>query len=110
MRPRIDPIDQALARLPRGTFPNTQEGRLAYQADRERRGRLIINHHKSQRCTDCKRKYPPYVMQFDHVRGEKRFDIGSRANHLGRLIEEIAKCDVVCANCHSIRTHTRRNE
>jgi hypothetical protein len=50
-------------------------------------------------------------MHFDHVRGEKLFNISRCAWHgitLAKLKVEIAKCDVVCANCHAIRTHERR--
>lgn len=54
--------------------------------------------------------YPYYVMQFDHARGLKDFDIagGARYVSLQRLEEELQKCDVVCANCHAERTYQRR--
>jgi len=62
-------------------------------------------------CFDCGISYPYYVMQFDHTSDDKEFNIGS-AVILGigeqRLLEEIAKCDLVCANCHCQRTHDRR--
>jgi hypothetical protein len=49
------------------------------------------------------------VLEFDHVRGKKGFDIGNwRCFGMLRLLEEIAKCDVVCANCHLIRGWQRR--
>lgn len=52
-------------------------------------------------------------MDWDHRPGTvKSFDIGSAVAKLGiglaRLLEEIAKCDLVCSNCHRIRTHLRR--
>lgn len=49
-------------------------------------------------------------MDFDHVWGEKKFNLSSAATgrHKIRIIEEeIAKCDIVCANCHRVRTFTR---
>ena len=63
---------------------------------------------KDRPCLDCDETYPPFVMDFDHRPGEaKRFNL-SRAVRLGYspqvVAEEIAKCDVVCANCHRIRT------
>lgn len=29
--------------------------------------------------------------------------------YVNKLKEEIAKCDLVCSNCHRDRTHRRRN-
>lgn len=59
---------------------------------------------------DCGIRYPTYVMDYDHVRGVKRNTIArvvTNATSLAVLQEEIAKCDVVCSNCHRIRTHGR---
>jgi hypothetical protein len=57
-------------------------------------------------CVDCG-EARWQVLEFDHVRGEK---LGSISNMLHRfrletIIEEIAKCEVRCANCHRIRTY-----
>lgn len=64
---------------------------------------------KRQPCKDCGVSYPPYVMDFDHVRGEKKFNLcsGPRRRGVKQVMEEVAKCDVVCANCHRERTHKR---
>lgn len=78
--------------------------------DRRKEIRRIVEAAKSVPCLDCGIQYPPHVMQFDHVRGEKCLNIGSataRVKNLDALREEIAKCDVVCANCHAERTHSR---
>lgn len=78
--------------------------------------RQIIRDAKDKPCTDCGVSYPYYVMQFDHLDpAEKLFNIGHIGPTTGRkrLLAEIAKCDVVCANCHCVRTHNamqqRRN-
>ena len=50
-------------------------------------------------------------MQFDHVSGDKLFNIGDAANRglsLLRIQEEMDKCEIVCANCHAIRTYNRK--
>ena len=69
--------------------------------------RTIIDSIKDVPCCDCGNKFPPCAMDFDHVRGEKRFNIGQHiAGHsLDSILSEIEKCDIVCANCHRIRTH-----
>lgn len=73
-----------------------------------RRNRAIIDAAKSRPCVDCKDVHPVYVMEFDHSRGKKRFVVSDGVKTLKLLLREIAKCDVVCANCHRIRTHKRR--
>ena len=64
---------------------------------------------KGQPCADCGRCYPPYVMDFDHVRGRKRGNIAHMKTYVptATLQDEIDKCDVVCANCHRVRSHLR---
>lgn len=72
--------------------------------------RAAIKEAKDRPCTDCGISYPYYVMDFDHVRGEKRMEVGRLAgknSSLRVLLEEIDKCEVVCSNCHRIRTHMR---
>lgn len=70
----------------------------------------IVRQAKKLPCSDCEIEYPYYVMDFDHLE-DKVFDIGTavaRAYSIIRIQEEIAKCEVVCSNCHRIRTHNRR--
>jgi hypothetical protein len=71
----------------------------------------FIREAKSKPCADCGRAYPYYVMDFDHRVGEKKshnvHDL-IRAASFRQLHIEIAKCDVVCANCHRQRTFMRR--
>lgn len=62
-------------------------------------------------CADCGGTFHPFVMDFDHREGEaKRFNI-SAAVPLGlsleSVAEEAAKCDVICSNCHRMRTLRR---
>jgi hypothetical protein len=56
-------------------------------------------------CADCGGSFPHYVLEFDHVRGEKEFPISSfAARGWDRVLSELSKCDVVCANCHNVRS------
>ena len=59
---------------------------------------------------DCGLQFSHYVMDFDHVRGQKLFKLAeARDDNLStkRLRAEIAKCEVVCSNCHRERTWQR---
>jgi hypothetical protein len=64
---------------------------------------------QSSGCVDCKERYPYWMLEFDHARGTKVADISKmKSTHsMEQIIEEIKKCDVVCANCHRIRTWSR---
>ena len=71
----------------------------------------VQQYKESVGCIDCKEKYPYYMLDLDHIR-DKDFGINrfkSYTNSLERVKEEMAKCEVVCANCHRIRTQNRRN-
>ena len=61
-------------------------------------------------CADCGYKVHPAALDFDHrPRTGKRWHVSAMAGRSSVLIQrEIAKCDVVCANCHRIRTYKRR--
>ena len=61
-------------------------------------------------CVDCGINYPYYVMDFDHVRGQKHANVMELVSTLSKkkIDEEIAKCEIVCSNCHRIRTYMRR--
>ena len=70
----------------------------------------FIDALKDVPCADCGIKYPPYVMDFDHLpQYEKEFTI-SRSTHITMeaLLLEVSKCEIMCSNCHRIRTHERK--
>ena len=77
------------------------------------RNRQIVDEIKSAPCLDCGRVFPPCAMDFDHISDDKVDDI-SRMVTSGvsedTLRLEISKCEVVCACCHRVRTHNRREE
>lgn len=65
----------------------------------------IVRDSKSRPCMDCGETFPFYVMDLHHRDGkEGTVDYFVKFRSRFRLLEEIAKCDVVCANCHRIRT------
>lgn len=61
-------------------------------------------------CADCGRIFPHQVMQWDHLPGHEKLGEIS-ASSWGRtredVLSEIAKCELVCANCHAMRTFAR---
>lgn len=81
-----------------------------YKATRYARRRQWLNDAKSQPCMDCGGRFPPECMDFDHRPGtDKKFIIGGELSHaMDDVLTEMAKCDLVCSNCHRIRTKQRR--
>ena len=79
---------------------------------RERNAKFVRDLKESTPCADCGKFYPWYVMDFDHLR-DKIADVGTMATQtvvsLKTLQEEIDKCEIVCSNCHRVRTFTREN-
>lgn len=66
---------------------------------------------KAEPCTDCGDSFHVAAMQFDHRDGTvKVADPATLASQGKRqkLEEEILKCDLVCANCHAVRTYNRK--
>lgn len=62
-------------------------------------------------CVDCGYNVNPVALDFDHLPGTvKLYRIACMAGlRRGTIDAEIAKCEVVCANCHRIRTNNRLN-
>ena len=75
--------------------------------NRKQRLREMVSEYKARPCVDCGVQYPPYVMDLDHVRGDKDTNVAqmvSAGYAKKRIMEELLKCEVVCANCHRMRT------
>lgn len=87
------------------TSPKWKEYRKKYCGQKQ----TILNALKAKPCADCNKQYPPYVMDFDHRSGKKFGLAGKAWKPLPELLEEAAKCDVVCANCHRERTYQRNH-
>lgn len=82
----------------------------ARSAERKDRRLYFLNTIKLGRgCLDCGYNKHHSALEFDHVRGAKLDNISKLLGaNIVLLAREVAKCDVVCANCHRIRTEQRR--
>ena len=91
-----------------GELKNTPR-RIA-QREREIAGREFLLALRDQPCVDCGGRFPPFVMQFDHRDpSTKKFLVCQTwLSSKARILEEAAKCDIVCPNCHRDRTFRRR--
>jgi hypothetical protein len=69
---------------------------------------LLIEYFKDHPCVDCG-ETDPVVLEFDHV-ADKEFEVARNFAERSwqSILDEIEKCEVVCANCHRRRTAARR--
>jgi len=91
-----------------GTLAFAPPAKNSYQKNQYRE---LVNIIKTAAvCTDCGKDWEPVALGFDHIpeRGKKLFSISTGANRsLQELMEEMAKCELVCHSCHAIRTNKR---
>lgn len=76
-----------------------------------KRRRDWLNSFKSKPCEDCGGKFPPFVMDWHHRDPkEKSFPVsaGSFRHSKRSILAEMAKCVLLCANCHRIREYAAR--
>lgn len=66
----------------------------------------LLGYFRTHYCVDCG-ETDPLVLEFDHVRGQKKFaiqDMVNRGYRWDTIMQEISKCEVRCANCHRRKT------
>jgi hypothetical protein len=82
---------------------------------RKKHRRALLDWYRSlkvgQPCADCGASFHHAAMQWDHLTGTvKRREVSMMALRGFRretILEEITKCELVCANCHAVRTFER---
>jgi hypothetical protein len=84
-----------------------EQTRVRNQRRYQERTAFLIDYFEMHPCTDCG-ECDPVVLEFDHLR-DKEFDIASGIHYRSwsKVLAEIEKCEVVCANCHRRRAATR---
>lgn len=89
-------------------YPNgkKRKGNDKYKQEKQL---FVYRYLETHPCVDCGEKNL-LVLEFDHLR-DKDMDIADLITgySLAKIKKEIEKCEVVCSNCHKIRTHTRAN-
>jgi hypothetical protein len=84
--------------------------RIEGQRERWRHRADILDQLRSVPCADCGGRFAQCSMDFDHrdpsmkIKSVSRMIFGS----IDRMLAEVEKCDIVCANCHRLRTFERR--
>lgn len=90
---------------------NKKRDNAYFNKARRERSREFLVSLKNRPCADCGISYPHYVMDFDHLpEFPKLGEVGKLVNQhkFAEAIEESKKCELVCANCHRVRTFKRQ--
>lgn len=91
--------------------PQIAKRRAAWLKRRREQMDLLIRIRELTPCMDCGKQFPVCAMEFDHRNSDEKSALVSQmAGRVGirTLLEEIAKCDIVCTNCHRDRSFRRR--
>lgn len=67
---------------------------------------FLRNYKIEKGCNDCSYNVHHVALDFDHIIGIKKINV-CNAKSIDQAKEEILKCEVVCSNCHRIRTYER---
>jgi len=107
MCPYKDPNDCRQKAASRKYYESHKDEYLARNRAKKSAIRDWIQSLKNRPCMDCGGQYPHYVMDFDHRPNEEKLYEPTRLYVMQswrKARTEIAKCDLVCANCHRERT------
>ena len=92
-------------------YASHRDAEIQRVKDRQRAAAELLNSLRRVPCADCRRCFPPHMMDFDHRNpNTKSFTLGGKCQLKSEeaILREVAKCDVVCANCHRLRTQRQR--
>jgi len=92
-------------------YASHRESEIERVRSRQRAAAVLLNKLRRVPCADCRRCFPPHMMDFDHRDPRtKSFALSGKVQLKSEetLLREVAKCDVVCANCHRVRTQRQR--
>lgn len=107
-QPNCKTCNNAFARQ---NYEDNKDRYFAQAKKRDKDMRARLRELKSVPCADCKQTFPWPAMDFDHLgEQEKTHDISYMLRHRmawSKIEAEIAKCEVVCSNCHRVRTALR---
>lgn len=102
-----NPKDPRLRESRRKHYRNNKKQYLNRNKERKRVMFEYVRKIKDTPCKDCRGSFPYYVMDLDHRETSEKVDVIGKIILNGswrKLYEEIKKCDIVCANCHRVRT------
>lgn len=92
------------------TKNKTKKYRKKVKERHTQRKQILSEIKENKSCMDCGVFYPACVMDFDHIKKKYRNVSTMFKNSLDSIKKEITKCELVCSNCHRIRTYNRTHK
>lgn len=95
-------------------YKNKEDAATWQRTRRKKHRQLLARFKQTKGCATCGYKSHPIALQFDHIEPASKSvnRSGSAIDPIWskhRIKQELAKCQVLCANCHAIRTYEERH-
>jgi hypothetical protein len=83
-------------------YKNKEKHRATQKAIEARNREWFKGYKSSLKCERCPESHIS-CLEFHHINGDKSYDVSDmiRGFSIQRIQEEIAKCIVLCKNCHA---------
>jgi hypothetical protein len=92
---------------------HTRTYRTDWQRENSRKNRKTLADYKLERgCCKCGYNAHSAALDFNHLDPAlKSFNIAEMVTSLSlpKLMEEVQKCEILCANCHRIHTYEQKH-
>lgn len=90
---------------------NHEQRRKITNANRKRVRDYFIEYKSNKPCADCGKTFHHAAMDFDHIEDNKEHNVSHMMAgfSIEKIEQEIAKCELVCACCHRVRTWNRKH-
>jgi len=99
---------QERQRIASKKYYKSHKGKVAKKKALElqkKKSRIVRWARHVEGCCDCGYRGNPAALHYDHVKGTKKFGFLSYSRSWESILDEMAKCEVRCANCHISRHH-----
>jgi hypothetical protein len=89
---------------------NSPAKKLVTQAFQQTRRDLVNKIKVDRGCSVCGYNAHPAALDFNHIHGDKAFSVSQDLKvAMHKLLSEIDKCEVLCANCHRVHTYENKH-
>lgn len=92
-------------------YTDREKRRSHYREVADYRRRVIARYKRMKGCVDCGYRLHTNALEFDHEPGTKGAKTVASMMYQGwdAIKNEIAKCNIRCANCHAVLTFARKS-